>query len=135
MDQLHRGLLSKRPPPGVLLTDSGFCPSFPAIHELIDDELETLANKAEWPYVPGDETASGSSTDSGAGMSRQQKARDILSAFNEKIIPEEFLWEIERSRNVIARSASWLARVIVSGVLSYDSMLAQADSKLSAMML
>lgn len=101
MDQLHRGLLSKRPPPGVLLTDSGFCPSFPAIHELIDDELEALANKAEWPYVPGDETASGSSTDSGAGMSRQQKARDILSAFNEKVIPEEFRQDVNETSGAV----------------------------------
>ncbi|KAK2768730.1 hypothetical protein FQN54_000586 [Arachnomyces sp. PD_36] len=90
VDQLHRGLLPQRPPQGVLLADSGFCPSFPRIHELLDDELEALATKAEWPYVPGGESASGSSTDSGAGMSRQQKARDILSAFNEKVLPEEF---------------------------------------------
>lgn len=101
MDQLHRGLLPQRPPPGVLLSNSGFCPTFPPMHNLIDDELETLANKAEWPYVPGQESASGSSTDSGIGMGRQQKARDILSAFNEKVIPEEFRQDIHETSDLV----------------------------------
>lgn len=101
MDQLHRGLLQQRPPHGVPLLNSGHCPSLPPMHELLDDDLETLASKAEWPYIPGGETGSGSSTDSGIGMSRQQKARDILSAFNEKVIPEEFRQDLFETSGLV----------------------------------
>ncbi|KAL1968493.1 hypothetical protein VTN77DRAFT_1703 [Rasamsonia byssochlamydoides] len=88
VDQLYDSISPRTPPPGVPLSSGGFSPKLPRLDELLHDRLEAVAEHLDWQYVPGTASPSGSDPENG-GMTRQDKVRDIMSAFSE-ILPEEF---------------------------------------------
>jgi hypothetical protein len=73
----------------VPLSSGGFSPELPRLDELLRDRLEAVAEDLSWQYVPDIPSPSGSDPESG-GMSRQDKVRDIMSAFKQDELPEEF---------------------------------------------
>lgn len=56
--------------------------------EMIGDNMEKIAKKVQWPYTPVPGSPTGSN--SGSSMTRPEKARDIMSAFSEITMPDEF---------------------------------------------
>ncbi|KAL1957066.1 hypothetical protein VTO42DRAFT_6324 [Malbranchea cinnamomea] len=90
VDQLHRWVLPGRPSPGVPLLSSGESPRFSPMFEMIGDNMEEIARKVNWPYSAGAGSPVDSTSEYTSTMSRPDKARDIMSAFSETILPEEF---------------------------------------------
>ncbi|KAH8698284.1 hypothetical protein BGW36DRAFT_425996 [Talaromyces proteolyticus] len=89
VDQVYENLSPHAPQSGLPLSKDGFSPSLPRLHTLLHDQLDRVANAMEWRFVPGSPSPSESSSEM-ASMSRQDKVRDILSAFNEVTLPENF---------------------------------------------
>ncbi|KAL4955695.1 hypothetical protein BDW69DRAFT_112350 [Aspergillus filifer] len=88
LDQLRGQLFSVPPTPSkILLSSNGHALGLPRIERFLSDPtnnhtLETIAERLNWPYLRA-------AVEEG-GMSRTQKVRDILSAFNTFVLPEEF---------------------------------------------
>lgn len=61
------------------------------IEDLLKGKFEAVADQLNWKYVQeeGDEQ--------GTGMTRTEKVRDLLSAFNPKILPEDFRTDLTES--------------------------------------
>ncbi|KAL1994613.1 hypothetical protein VTN49DRAFT_2083 [Thermomyces lanuginosus] len=90
-DQLYDSLTPQTPPPGLPLTKEGFSPNLPHVEDLLRNGLEELAERLEWPYL------SEPNRPRSRGMSREDKVRDIISAFKDTL-PEEFRPDlVERS--------------------------------------
>ncbi|PWY77221.1 hypothetical protein BO94DRAFT_538082 [Aspergillus sclerotioniger CBS 115572] len=81
LDQLHGCFLPQSPPSGIPLSSDGRLPNFGRVEHLLDDKLETIADQLSWQYIR---------SEAEGGMSRQEMVRDILSAFNTAILPEDF---------------------------------------------
>ncbi|PYH93469.1 hypothetical protein BO71DRAFT_381399 [Aspergillus ellipticus CBS 707.79] len=81
LDQLHGCLIPQPPASDVLLSSDGRLPRFGHIEHLLDGKLETIAGQLSWQYVR---------SEAEGGMGRQEMVRDILSAFDTVILPEDF---------------------------------------------
>lgn len=57
---------------------------------MIGDNMEEISRNVNWPYSQGTGSPASSNSDFPPSMSRSDKARDILSAFSETTLPEEF---------------------------------------------
>jgi hypothetical protein len=56
--------------------------------------MEDIAKRVKWPYLADASSPVESGTESPTGMSRPDKARDIISAFSETTMPDEFRPEL-----------------------------------------
>lgn len=65
----------------VLLASDGRLPNFSPAEQLLDGKLEAVADGLGWQCVR---------SEIAGGMSRPQKARDLLSAFSLGVLPEDF---------------------------------------------
>lgn len=65
----------------VPLASDGRLPNFPRVEQLLDGKLEAVADQLGWQYVRAE---------AAGGMSRPQRARDLLSAFSMGVLPEDF---------------------------------------------
>ncbi|KAG5301216.1 SWIM zinc finger family protein [Histoplasma ohiense] len=90
VDQLHRLTLPKGPGPGISLSRTGQSPNFPPLYELIGGRMEDILIKARWALVDDPSSPEFSEQESGTSMSRPEKVRDILSAFSEATMPDDF---------------------------------------------
>ncbi|KAE8389737.1 hypothetical protein BDV23DRAFT_172915 [Aspergillus alliaceus] len=81
LDQLHGCLIPQIPNYDVPLLSDGHPPVFARIERLLDDKFETVAEQLSWQYVRSEVEG---------GMSRPQKVRDIMSAFDTVVLPEDF---------------------------------------------
>ncbi|KAE8164353.1 hypothetical protein BDV40DRAFT_117524 [Aspergillus tamarii] len=81
IDQLHGCLIPQIPNYDVPLSSDGHPPVFTPIERLLDDKLETVAELLSWQYVHSEVEG---------GMSRSQKVRDLMSAFDTAVLPEDF---------------------------------------------
>jgi hypothetical protein len=79
----------------------------PPIEELLKGRLEAVATQLKWQYLrdEGDDT--------GTGMTRTEKVRDILSAFDQKTLPEDF----RRDLNETTQQARTAEQCVVQGDL------------------
>lgn len=84
LDQLHGCFLTDPASTELALSHDGRPRVRPRIEDLLNGQLEAVADQMNWPYlrVEGD----GRST----GMTRAEKVRDVLSAFSPKVLPEDF---------------------------------------------
>ncbi|KAI9924090.1 hypothetical protein ASPWEDRAFT_170372 [Aspergillus wentii DTO 134E9] len=81
VDQL-RGCLTPHPPSSdVPLTNDGRSPEFTRIEQLLEGQLETVADQLGCQYTR---------CEADGGMNRPQNVRDIMSAFSPVTLPEEF---------------------------------------------
>ncbi|KAF7593388.1 hypothetical protein BBP40_011578 [Aspergillus hancockii] len=81
LDQLHGCLIPQIPTYDVPLSSDGHPPVFARIERLLDGKLETIAEQLNWQYVHSEVEG---------GMSRPQKVRDLMSAFDTVVLPEDF---------------------------------------------
>ncbi|GAB1203870.1 hypothetical protein APSETT445_002510 [Aspergillus pseudonomiae] len=81
VDQLHGCLIPQIPNYDVPLSSDGHPPVFTRIERLLDGKLETVAEQLSWQYVRSEVEG---------GMSRPQKVRDLMSAFDTATLPEDF---------------------------------------------
>ncbi|KAE8379274.1 hypothetical protein BDV26DRAFT_171702 [Aspergillus bertholletiae] len=81
VDQLHGCLIPQIPNYDVPLSSDGHPPAFARIERLLDGKLETVAEQLSWQYVRSEVEG---------GMTRQQKVRDLMSAFDTVVLPEDF---------------------------------------------
>ncbi|KAJ5092061.1 hypothetical protein NUU61_006931 [Penicillium alfredii] len=84
LDQLHGCFLAKPPPTEVVLARDGRARVLPPIEGLLDGQLEAVADRLDWQYLRAEGDGRG------AGMTRAEKVRDILSAFSPVTLPEDF---------------------------------------------
>ncbi|CAI7604042.1 unnamed protein product [Penicillium manginii] len=87
LDQLHGCFPSNPPPPsdeGVTLSPDGRPQVGARIEDLLEGQLEAVTGRLDWQYMRID--GDGRRT----GMTRAEKLRDILSAFNSSILTENF---------------------------------------------
>ena len=84
LDQLHGSFLSGPPPMEVALSHDGRPRVRTPIEDLLRGNLEAVADRLNWEYLRSE------GDDRVPGMTRAEKVRDILSAFNTKILPEDF---------------------------------------------
>lgn len=84
LDQLHGCFLTDPASTELALSHDGRPRVRPRIEDLLNGQLEAVADRLNWPYlrVEGD----GRTT----GMTRAEKVRDVLSAFSSKVLPEDF---------------------------------------------
>ncbi|KAF3398032.1 hypothetical protein F1880_005752 [Penicillium rolfsii] len=84
LDQLHGCFLTDPASTEFALSPDGRPRVRPRIEDLLNGQLEAVAERLNWPYlrVEGD----GRTT----GMTRAEKVRDVLSAFSSKVLPEDF---------------------------------------------
>ncbi|KAL3478204.1 hypothetical protein BJX99DRAFT_109239 [Aspergillus californicus] len=89
LDRLRQVLIITPLPSKLLLESSGHAYKVP-IEELLDspEALEKTAEKLKWLYIRSPFEG---------GMSKAQRARDILSAFSAHILPEEFRQDLFES--------------------------------------
>ncbi|KAE8152573.1 hypothetical protein BDV25DRAFT_127901 [Aspergillus avenaceus] len=81
VDQLHGCLTPRIPVFNVPLSSDGQSPALARIERLLDGKLEIVAEQLEWQYVRSEVEG---------GMSRPQRVRDLMSSFDEVLLPEEF---------------------------------------------
>ncbi|KAK1143651.1 hypothetical protein N8T08_006261 [Aspergillus melleus] len=81
LDQLYACLLPQIVSSVVPLASDGRLPNFSRAEQLLDGKLEAVADQLGWQYVR---------SEAAGGMSRSQKARDLLSAFSMGGLPEDF---------------------------------------------
>lgn len=84
LDQLHGCFLPDPASTELALSHDGRPRVRPRIEDLLNGQLEAVADRLKWPYlrVEGDGRTS--------GMTRAEKVRDVLSAFSPKVLPEDF---------------------------------------------
>ncbi|PYI20615.1 hypothetical protein BO86DRAFT_385119 [Aspergillus japonicus CBS 114.51] len=80
-DQLHGRLFSRPPTPDIPLSNHDRLPNLGRIRQLLDSKIPTIAHESDWPYSP---------FEAHGGMNRQEMVRDIMSAFDSAILPEDF---------------------------------------------
>ncbi|RAH68960.1 uncharacterized protein BO66DRAFT_429614 [Aspergillus aculeatinus CBS 121060] len=80
-DQLHGRLFSRPPTPDIPLSDHDRLPNLERIRPLLDCKIPAIAHEFDWPY---------SHFEAHGGMNRQEMVRDIMSAFDSAILPEDF---------------------------------------------
>ncbi|OJD15611.1 hypothetical protein AJ78_04131 [Emergomyces pasteurianus Ep9510] len=90
IDQLHRFTLPERPGGGIPLSRTGESPDIPPMYQFIGDRMEAISRKARWPFVVDPDSPGASGQEYGESMSRPEKVRDILSAFSETTMPDDF---------------------------------------------
>lgn len=66
------------------LAPDGRSEHLPRIEELLKGRLEAVATQLKWQYLQDE------GDDRGTGMTRTEKVRDIISAFDKKTLPEDF---------------------------------------------
>ncbi|KAN0076652.1 hypothetical protein V8E54_006794 [Elaphomyces granulatus] len=88
VDQLYHCIQPRTPSHQVPLSSEGHSPDLPPIDKLLGENLMAVAEKLDWQYVPN--VVSPRSSPDRDGLSREDKVRDIMSAFNECTFPEEF---------------------------------------------
>ncbi|EAW11853.1 uncharacterized protein ACLA_006100 [Aspergillus clavatus NRRL 1] len=88
LDQLHGCFVSRPPASEVTLLNDGGSPDLPRVERLLDGKLEAVAEQLNCPYVL---------SQSEGGMSRSQKVRDIMSAFNAETLSDEFRLDLVES--------------------------------------
>ncbi|KAJ5612888.1 hypothetical protein N7510_006082 [Penicillium lagena] len=84
LDQLHGYFIPEPPTEEVELSRDGHSRVLPRIEGLLEGQLEAVAGRLNWHLL----RAEGSG--SGAGMTRAEKVRDILSAFRPVTVAEDF---------------------------------------------
>lgn len=84
LDQLHGCFLTDPASTELALSHDGQPRVRPRIEDLLNGQLEAVAERLNWPYL---RVEGGGRT---TGMTRSQKVRDVLSAFSPKILPEDF---------------------------------------------
>ncbi|PGH00534.1 hypothetical protein GX51_05749 [Blastomyces parvus] len=90
VDQLYRLSLPRRPGPGVSLSRTGQSPDMPPLYQLIDDRMEEISRRARWHFIDEPSSPGVSEQEYGGSMNRPEKVRDILSAFSESTMPDDF---------------------------------------------
>ncbi|PGH35073.1 hypothetical protein GX50_02104 [[Emmonsia] crescens] len=90
VDQLHRWTLPEGPGPGIPLSRTGESPNIPPMYQFIGDRMEDISKKARWSFVADPSSPGVSGQEYGECMSRPEKVRDILSAFSETTMPDDF---------------------------------------------
>ncbi|PLN76442.1 hypothetical protein BDW42DRAFT_197175 [Aspergillus taichungensis] len=81
LDQLHSYFHPPDIPNTIRLSNDGHLPGHPPIEHLLHGNLEQVADHHSWPYVR---------SESEGGMTRPQKVKDIMTAFNTSVLPEDF---------------------------------------------
>ncbi|CRG89830.1 hypothetical protein PISL3812_06869 [Talaromyces islandicus] len=90
VDQVYETVSPHTPLP---LSKDGVSPSLPPLHSLLHDRLEMVAGEMQWHFIPETTASSESSPETTTittAMSRQDKVRDIMSAFSEDTLPADF---------------------------------------------
>ncbi|KAJ5872173.1 Zinc finger SWIM-type [Penicillium soppii] len=107
VDQLHSCFIQDPQSREVSLAPDGRPERLPPIEELLKGRLEAVATQLKWQYLrdEGDDT--------GTGMTRTEKVRDILSAFDQKTLPEDF----RRDLNETTQQARTAEQCVVQGDL------------------
>ncbi|RAL15619.1 uncharacterized protein BO97DRAFT_461349 [Aspergillus homomorphus CBS 101889] len=80
-DQLHGYLLPGPPTSGIPPSGDGRLPNLGCIRQLLDSKIHTIADEFGWQYTR---------SEARGGMNRQDMVRDIMSAFDSSILPEDF---------------------------------------------
>ncbi|EEQ91862.1 hypothetical protein RJZ56_000860 [Blastomyces dermatitidis] len=90
VDQLHRLTLPEWPGTGIPLSRTGESPNIRPLYQLIGDRMEDISRKARWHFSDDPGSPGVSEQEYGGSMSRPEKVRDILSAFSESTMPDDF---------------------------------------------
>lgn len=67
--------------------------------EMVGDKMEEIANNVHWPYLAGTSSPTDSGGETPVSMTRPDKARDIMSAFSETTMPDEFRTDLVETIN------------------------------------
>lgn len=100
MDRLYHSILEGLPPRPLPLSADGLSPHVGSMYERVRVKLEDIAEEYQWTYVSGGGSPSGASSDSGEGMEKPDKVRDILSSFKADVLPDEFCADISVGRDL-----------------------------------
>ncbi|KAI1911554.1 hypothetical protein LOZ39_002647 [Ophidiomyces ophidiicola] len=99
VDQLHGSFSARAPPHPGRLQETGQTQFFARVAEKLESSIEEIAKSRDWPYLPGSMSPPDISDDELELMSRPEKARDILSAFSEATLPNEFRLDLVETIN------------------------------------
>lgn len=97
---------------------NGSSPKLPPLYTILNDRLESLAAHLEWTFIPGNKWTDRSSRGEtiAGGLSRQDQVRDIMSAFNEATLPEDFRKDlVETSTMTTTTTPRTPERCVVQG--------------------
>ncbi|KAJ5902279.1 hypothetical protein N7495_002807 [Penicillium taxi] len=88
IDQV-RGCIDSRPSTSVTLTKDGHPQLTPRIEDLLKGQLDVVAGRLNWQHLRVDED--GRKT----GMTREQRVRDVMSAFDKQVLPEDYRQDLK----------------------------------------